>query len=59
MSNFRSKEAHSFHADRLADGQTSMKKLTVAFRNFTIAPTKKEHNYKINNKEQAGNAFLS
>ena len=31
-------EAELFHADRLTDGRTGMKKLIDAFRNFAKAP---------------------
>ena len=36
----RSVGAELFHADRRTDGQRGMKKLKVAFRNFTKAPKK-------------------
>ena len=38
-----------FHADRETDGQTDMMKITVAFRNFAIAPKNVFHPAGISN----------
>jgi hypothetical protein len=39
-------EAKLFHADGLADGETDMTKLIVAFRNLANAPKKSFPSYK-------------